>query len=126
MFKTKLKVEKVKDNVYILKEPLIYESAKYGTIKVGTDFATDFATVPKWLHWLFKPQSKGYSKSSVLHDYLYSERKYNKFKADFVFLEAMKEEQKGLPNKLKWWATRWTLFSAVFVFGMFFKKGRIV
>lgn len=118
MFKTKLKLEKVAKNEYVLKEPLIYDN-----YVVPKNFYTDLASIPRILHWLFKPQSKGYTKSSVVHDYLYSLRKFNKFKADLVFLQAMKEEQKGLDGSVRWFLTRYTLFLGVFIFGMFFKKG---
>jgi len=116
VFIGKLKVEKLPyKKAYLLKQPLQYESSKYGNYTIPTNFCTDFASVPNLLQWWIKPQGL-HSKPSVLHDYLYSERKFSKFKADFIFLEAMKEC--GVNYK------RYVMFIGVFLFGMFFKKGQ--
>ena len=112
MFKSKLKVSRVEKNMYCLERPLLYQ---YGNnlLVVPKNAQTDFASTPKWLHWLFKPQSKGYSKSSVLHDELYYSKDFNKFKSDWIFLNAMKSEQVKLPNKYKWFLTRWSFYLGV-------------
>lgn len=125
MFLTELSVQQVFKKEYVLTAPLKFAS-KYGDFIVPKNTITDFATVPWCLQWLFRPQSKGYTKSSVLHDHLYTVRNFNRWKADCVFLEAMKSEQKDLPNKVRWFLVRWSLFSAVFIFGWRFKKGKLI
>lgn len=113
MWGSKLKVEKVKEskNIYVLKQPLIYKA-----FIVPTNFYTDFASVPKFLHWLIKPQGR-HSRASVLHDFLYTLRKFSRFKADVIFYQAMKDDN----VKFKY---RATMFLGVFLFGAFFKRGR--
>ena len=119
-----LVVEETFKGEYVLVEPMTYKN-----YKVPKNFITDFATTPRLIHWIFKPDSKGYKKSSVLHDYLYTLRNMNRWKADLIFLEAMKHEQSLITDtwyrKLRWFITRWVFFGGVFVFGSIYKKGRL-
>lgn len=132
---SKLIIEDGAKDEYVLCEPLLYASKKYGMFKVPVNTITDFATVPRIIHWLFRPHSRGYKKSSVLHDYLYSLRNFNRWKADLIFLEAMKHEQSliiqgkhgfnKMLHSVRWFVTRWVFFGGVFIFGSLYKKGAL-
>lgn len=76
---------------FILREPFVYYVGKLNSddkIEVPAGFPTDFASVPKKLHWLLPPTGR-YGKAAVLHDYLYEYGIGTKEKADYVFYEAM-------------------------------------
>ena len=98
---------------FTLTEEFVYhitfkDSGHY--IRVPAGFSTDFASTPKWLHWMLPPTGI-YGKAAVLHDYLYSvyytdSREF----ADKIFLEAMLVL--GVP---KWKAN--TMYKAVRLFG---------
>ena len=138
MFLTKLKATfEYKDEQgikwYSIREPLIYQY-KNEFIEVPLNTMTDFATTPRWLRWLFKPQNRRYSKSAIVHDFLYSQRQTCKFRDDFIFLTAMKDEQtefiKTIPKKgwkvietVKCFFIRWAFYISVSLFGWFYKIG---
>lgn len=77
------------------------------TIPIG--FSTDFASTPKFMHWLIPPTGI-YGKAAVLHDYLYSTGMYSRQQCDDIFLEAMLVL--GVP---KWKA--YSMYKAVREFG---------
>jgi len=86
MWKTKLKVKYNKETnpkEFTLVEPLVWND-----ISVPIGFVTDFASVPKYLRWIYPPQGK-YSKASVVHDRMYSVNWYTKELADKTFLNIM-------------------------------------
>ena len=107
----KLKVEKVEKDIFMLRQPLTWNE-----YTVPMNFYTDFASVPKWLHWFIKPQGR-HSRASVLHDYLYTQRHFSRYKADIIFYKSMKDDN----VKFKY---RAIMFLGVFLFGVFFKRGR--
>ena len=118
MFITKLKVEYVpttKPKEYCLKDRLAFADGEF-IYKAPKNFITDFASVPRWLHWWVSPRGK-HSRASVLHDYLYSLKHFSRYKADMIFLKAMKED--GVKKRY-----RIPMFLGVFIFGAFFKRGR--
>ena len=86
MFKTKLKTFKIEKGVYALKSELIYKTDDLEII-VPVGFKTDLASVPKPLKKIWKPFGK-YSRSAVLHDYLY-ETDMDRKECDKLFKEAM-------------------------------------
>ena len=55
---------------------------------VPNGFVTDFASIPKWLHWLMPPIGR-YGKAAVIHDYLYVNAIESKEYADNIFYDAM-------------------------------------
>jgi len=62
-------------------------------IKVPRDFETDFASIPKFIFWLFPWWAK-FNKASVLHDWLYKAKivmgnKVTREQTDDIFYEAM-------------------------------------
>ena len=107
-FSTKLKVKYLKGTekpkLYELLEPIVYND-----IIVPSGVITDFASVPIGLQWLYKPTGK-YSRSAVLHDYLYTIKDFPRYEADLIFLEAMKCDK--VP-----FHTRWAFYLAVLLFG---------
>lgn len=122
--KAKLQFEyKDTDNIkwYTLKEDLILYVGKEqiknnmtvpvsDLIIVPKDlFYTDLASIPKLLHFIYKPNGK-YTRASIIHDYLYSDKTKNRFYADYIFLKCMKLD--NVP-----FHTRYLFYFAVSLFG---------
>jgi hypothetical protein len=101
-------------------------TGRHETFVVPVGFVTDFATVPRFLHWLILPYG-AYTRAAVLHDHLLTElaawwREYRGGKPDMalpgnlpparsrdcdgIFRAAMRDL--GVP-----WAKRWTMWAAV-------------
>ncbi|PGH21080.1 hypothetical protein RN96_08585 [Fusobacterium polymorphum] len=104
---------------WILKKKYSYK-VNNRIIEVPENFITDLASTPKILWNIFEPAGENYTRSSLIHDYLYSKDcKYidiSRKEADQIFLEIMKE--RGVP----FWK-RYLMFIAVRVFGgLFFQK----
>jgi len=57
------------------------------TIRKG--FKTNFASVPRFLWWMFPPYHPDYGKAAVIHDYLWGLQEYSKRYCDAVFYDAM-------------------------------------
>jgi len=57
-------------------------------IKVPEGFETDFASIPKIFLPIMKWRDK-FNKASVIHDWLYHTRQFDRKTADKIFLEAM-------------------------------------
>jgi len=102
---TKLKLKKIDKNLYQLKEPL-----QYGSHIVPKGYNTDLATTPKWIHKIYPPNHKNYTKSSIIHDYLYDYSDFSRVKCDWIFLKAMKDEGFRLFG-------RWVFYFSVRIFG---------
>lgn len=43
-------------------------------VSIPYGFETDFASVPKWLHWMYEPDDSSFIYAAVLHDYLYEQK----------------------------------------------------
>lgn len=85
-----------------------------GDIKVPKGFTTDFASTPRWLHWLYPPWGR-YGSAAIVHDYLYDQGRkgispVDRVVADLIFKDAMLEL--GVP-----WYRRWAMYIAVRLFG---------
>jgi hypothetical protein len=109
MFKGDLRVKY--DNVkkrWSLMFPLSYVDKRGVEVAVPAGYSTDLDSVPRIpvaYAWL-----KGRAtKSAVVHDWLYY-NKYDRKKADKIFLNAMKDE-----GVAAW--RRWPIYSAVRAFG---------
>lgn len=94
-----------------LLRPLIWTGTKGDTFTVPAGFVTDFATVPRFLHWLVSPYG-AYTRAAVLHDWLI-ENKINAMTdrvtsrdTDGIFRRVM--EDLGVP-----WIRRWVMWAAV-------------
>lgn len=113
---------------WALTAPLVWTGTQGDTFVVPTGFVTDFATVPRFLHWLVSPYG-AYTRAAVLHDWLLTElarwTKENEDRlrihettraawmppansrdTDGIFRRVM--EDLGVP-----WAKRWTMWTAV-------------
>ncbi len=88
--KKTLIVERQNDYIVKLLEPLKFYTGEC-IIMVPKGFKTDYASIPKWLQWLISPIEKYVWRASILHDYLYSNKKYNSRRfCDNIFIYAMK------------------------------------
>ncbi|HET7302243.1 MAG TPA: DUF1353 domain-containing protein [Candidatus Saccharimonadales bacterium] len=76
---------------------------------VPKGFRTDFASVPQLLIW-FVPRYGVYTKSAILHDYMYKRADISKADADGIFRRSMREL--GVP-----FLRRWLMWAAVRLFG---------
>ena len=92
MFVNNLKVEKTGDQVYVLLEDLVYESAKFRiTVKKGFDF--DAISIPKVFWTLVDSPFTGRAvRGATVHDALYASQILPKSECDKVFLDAMAED----------------------------------
>lgn len=67
-------------------------------------FVTNFATTPKWIHWLYPPRGK-YDRAALLHDYFcnvnnrYKVLPEGKKVCDKLFLEIMKEDRVNIVTR---------------------------
>jgi hypothetical protein len=57
-------------------------------ITVPEMFVHDFASIPKFLHFILSPTGP-YAKAAVIHDYLYRTQTYSRKRADIIFMEGM-------------------------------------
>ena len=78
-------------------------------VEVPAGFVTDFASIPRWLWWLYPPDGR-WAQASVVHDVLYRQQVRNRAAADAVFLQAM--EVSKVPA-----ARRWTFYLVLRLFG---------
>jgi hypothetical protein len=82
MFITRLRTDcyapdgSIQDGEFVLTAPLIWELAPNTRLIVPTHFITDFASIPKALHFMPGFDVNGRSRAaSVLHDWLYCAQK---------------------------------------------------
>ena len=111
-FLSPLKLEYLDGRAWRVDEPFEYHigSPESGmVIRIGTDFKTDFASVPRFLWGILPPTGK-YGKAAVIHDYLYRTALASRAMADAIFLEAM-----GVLGVALW--KRWAMYLAVRLFG---------
>jgi hypothetical protein len=125
MFDSELSIRGAGPRTWELTMPLIWTGTKGDTFVVPTGFVTDFASVPRFLHWLVSPYG-AYTRAAVLHDWLlvslaewdklhplhgretynHSEPPANSRDADGIFRRIMHDL--GVP-----WSTRWLMWAAV-------------
>ena len=105
-----LKVNIIKEDVFILSEDKTVESLGYRvTIKKGFDF--DGASIPKWLWSIYgSPLNGNYVVASLIHDGLYASQKVSKSVSDKIFLDVMKQSNVG-------YIKRRSMYLAVKMFG---------
>jgi hypothetical protein len=117
-FDTELSIQGASATTWRLLAPLIWTGTKDDTFTVPVGFVTDFATVPRFLHWLVSPYG-AYTRAAVLHDWLLVELAAFEQRdrtdppppatsrdADGIFRRVM--EDLGVP-----WAKRWLMWTAV-------------
>ena len=97
-FKSELSIrfKKGSEKIYILEEPLVYESVSFGKIVVPKGFQTDFASVPR-VPIVYSIFGNRAHREAVLHDYAFridSKPSFTFMKANGLFLDAMKARNK--------------------------------
>lgn len=133
MFDDDLAVKWVGPKVARVTEPLAWHGER-DTFTVPAGFVTDFASVPRFLHWLVLPYG-AYTRAAVLHDWLLTELAEwvregranvvirpldgsrdqplaNSRDADGIFRRAMRDL--GVS-----WAKRWAMWAAVRLASLF-------
>ena len=90
-----LKVNIIKEDVFILLEDVVVESLGYKiTVKAGFDF--DGASIPRALWSVYgNPLSGKFRIAALVHDVLYASEKFPRELADAVFLDLMKQHEVG-------------------------------
>jgi hypothetical protein len=68
-FDSELSIQARTATTWTLIAPLIWTGTKGDTFTVPIGFVTDFATIPRFLHWLVSPYG-AYTRAAVLHDWL--------------------------------------------------------
>ena len=112
-FLTKLTVTQISPGdaysnpVWAIVNPLVYQSdVANTTITVPTGFQTEFASVPK-LPFLFSCFGDIADSAATIHDYIYTEKSFDRLTCDKVFQEAMKVVGVNpIKRKLMYWAVR--------------------
>jgi hypothetical protein len=69
MFDSELSIRAVGPVTWETTAPLTWTGREGDTFTVPSGFVTDFATVPRFLHWLWLPYG-AYTRAAVLHDWL--------------------------------------------------------
>jgi hypothetical protein len=112
-FDSELSIRAVGPTTWMLLAPLIWTGSQGDTFRVEVGFVTDFATVPRFLHWVVLPYG-AYTRAAVLHDYLIEERinhpdpalRVTSRDVDGIFRRVMQDL--GVP-----WIKRFTMWAAV-------------
>lgn len=110
-FDSELSVQAASFRTWRLTSPLIWTGTQGDTFTVPVGFETDFASSPRFLHWLISPYG-AYTRAAVLHDYLYREliekgsHAVTGRDADGIFRRVMHDL--GVP-----WIKRWVMWAAV-------------
>lgn len=90
---------------FVLINQFGYKTESGETIWAPRGFITDFASIPRMLHWMISPNGVS-RKAAVIHDWLYCSQINTRSHADAVFLEALKASGAN-------WAQRTVMYSAV-------------
>lgn len=96
---------------FTLLQPLVYYSERLAReIVAPAGFQTNFASIPRPLHWLI-PVNGHHRAAAVVHDFLCVDDQHGlpQSESDAVFLEAMGVS--GTP-----WYQRWPMYAGVRVF----------
>ena len=92
-------------NQWILTHELRCESAASDVIYIPAGATTDLASIPRVLWPVLSPAGR-WARSSVLHDYLYENRVFERLKCDDLFLEAMRDDNVGSERNVIYRAVR--------------------
>lgn len=103
------------DNIWQLKEPLVWKEINKEQIIVPKNFIFDFASVPRLFAGFIPKVGYKYDRASCLHDWLYMTQLHGRKECDEIFLKAMKTE------KVSWWK-RNIMYYAVRIGGGFVWK----
>lgn len=85
---TKVGFDRAGRPVWELRQPLVYDSARYGMQVVPEGFNTNFVSCPRWpiAFWLAGDRAH---EAATLHDYHYTVHRTTREEADAIFLEAL-------------------------------------
>lgn len=131
-FDEDLAVRATSASTWALTEPLTW-TGETQTFTVPAGFVTDFATSPRFLHWLWSPYG-AYTRAAVLHDWLLhclegdsyglTTRLTDSRDTDAIFRVAMRDLGVGwLKRWIGWTAVRWgALFSRRRAYGRDFLR----
>jgi hypothetical protein len=89
-FLTQLRVEVLSDETFILTSDFYVMLECIEEVVVPEGFITDFASVPRLPVIYLAVGNKGH-KAAVLHDYLYSIKRYSREACDAYFYHALRE-----------------------------------
>jgi hypothetical protein len=107
-FNNKLRIEEAGPKTWALISPLVYEG-KTDTFIVPAGYVTDFASVPRFLHWLVSPYGP-YTNAAIVHDWLITDcipaELVTSYDTDGIFRRIMQELGVSFP-------LRWTMWAAV-------------
>jgi hypothetical protein len=85
-----------------LREPVVYRGAREDfTVPAG--FGTDFASIPRLVVWLI-PRYGLYTRSAILHDFLWRTAAVSRADADGLFRRSMRELGVSMPRRWMMWA----------------------
>lgn len=109
-FDSELSIQAASETTWRLLAPLVWTGTRGDTFAVPLGFVTDFATVPRFLHWLWLPYG-AYTRAAVLHDWLLvrlgsGDLAVTSRDIDGIFRRVMQDLGVG-------WARRWTGWAAV-------------
>ncbi len=112
MFSSRLLLESsASPDLWIVREPLCWQSEKYGKLVCPVGFVTDLASIPRVLRNLSAFDPNGLSRRpAVMHDWLYWWQGLGKRLADEFLHDAMIAEGAKV-------ADAWAFFTAVSDFG---------
>jgi len=113
-----IRVERIHGIEWRLIRNVSYRTQAKETVLVRKGFVFDFASVPRYLYWLYPPAGNGkedYGIAALVHDWLYAHRKIGgrpiiRKEADDLFREAM--IYVGVSH-----FTVWVMYRAVRMFG---------
>jgi len=89
---------------------------KFGVV-VPQGFETDLASVPRLFHKIFPPDGK-YAKAAVLHDWLYRTGLVDRWMADAIFYDAMRNRNLPEGHRVGWWTAQ-AVYWSVRAFGWY-------
>jgi Protein of unknown function (DUF1353) len=113
VFDCELSIRAKTATTWELTAPLTWTGRLGDVFTVPVGYVTDFASVPRPLHWLISPYG-AYTRAAVVHDYLITDRinhpdpalRVTSMDTDNIFRVIMADL--GVP-----WAKRWTMWAAV-------------
>jgi hypothetical protein len=92
-FLSKVELEMLGSYKFKLLNPIVYADSKYTPtsttqIVVPAGFVTDLATIPR-LFWSIMPPDGEYAKAAIIHDFLYTNNTFERYRCDQILEEAM-------------------------------------
>ena len=107
-FLSKLQIQEHGPDTWELVQPVVYQGKKQKFL-VHSGYVTDFASVPRFLHWLVSPYG-AYTNAAIVHDFLITDlipaKSITSRDTDGIFRRIMEELE--VP-----FATRWLMWGAV-------------